>query len=48
VILHEDDRRSDAAIRDIAERYRTMFRQEAVLRERGTVCASFGTRPTEG
>jgi len=41
VILHEDDSRSAAAIRDIADRYRTMFHQEAVLRERSTVCASF-------
>lgn len=41
VIVHEDDAASDAAIRDIARRYRETFRQEAVLRERSTACVSF-------
>lgn len=41
VIVHDDDAASDAAIRDIAGRYRETFRQEAVLRERAAVCVSF-------
>lgn len=40
VIVHADDTASDAAVRDIAERYRAMFRQEAVLRERSAACSS--------
>jgi len=39
-IVHPDDGTSDAAIRAIVERYRTTFRQEAVLRERTSVCVS--------
>ena len=39
-IVHADDAASDAAIRDIVQRYRTTFRQEAVLRERAAVCVS--------
>ena len=41
VIVHEDDAVSDAAIRDIVQRYRSEFRQEAVLRERSAACVSF-------
>jgi uncharacterized protein DUF3574 len=41
VIVHDDDAAADAAIRDIARRYRETFRQEAVLRERTTACVSF-------
>lgn len=40
-IVHADDTASDAAIRDVVKRYRDSFHQEAVLRERGAVCASF-------
>ena len=39
-IVHADDAVSDAAIRDIVQRYRTAFRQKAVLRERAAVCVS--------
>ena len=39
-IVHPDDGASDAAIRSIVQRYRTTFRQEAVLRERTSVCVS--------
>ena len=39
-IVHPDDSASDTAIRAIVQRYRTTFRQEAVLRERTSVCAS--------
>jgi hypothetical protein len=39
-IVHPDDGTSDAAIRALAQRYRAMFRQEAVLRERTSVCVS--------
>ena len=39
-IVHPDDGTSDAAIRAIVQRYRTTFRQEAVLRERTSVCVS--------
>ena len=38
--VHPDDGASDAAIRSIVQRYRTAFRQEAVLRERTSVCVS--------
>jgi hypothetical protein len=40
-IVHADDAASDAAIRDAVTRYRDMFHQESVLRERGAACASF-------
>ena len=39
-IVHPDDGASDAAIRAIVQRYRTAFRQEAVLRERTSACVS--------
>lgn len=39
-IVHPDDAASDAAIRAIVQRYRAAFRQEAVLRERTSVCVS--------
>ncbi|HEY6893800.1 MAG TPA: DUF3574 domain-containing protein [Rhodanobacteraceae bacterium] len=39
-IVHPDDGASEAAIRAIVQRYRTTFRQEAVLRERTSVCVS--------
>ena len=39
-IVHPDDSASDTAIRAIVQRYRTAFRQEAVLRERTSVCVS--------
>ena len=39
-IVHPDDGASDAAIRAIVQRYRTTFKQEAVLRERTSVCVS--------
>jgi len=41
VVVHEDDAASAARVRDVAQRYRRMFRQEAVLRERTAVCAAF-------
>jgi len=40
-IVHADDAASDSAIRGIVQTYRSTFHQEAVLRERGAVCASF-------
>jgi hypothetical protein len=46
-IVHPDDAASDAAIRAIVARYRTAFRQEAVLRERTTVCASSQENPSD-
>ena len=39
-IVHPDDAASDAAIRALVQRYRTTFRQEAVLRERTSACVS--------
>lgn len=39
-IVHADDAASDAAVRGIVQTYRSTFHQEAVLRERGAVCAS--------
>ena len=41
IVTHADDAAAEAAVREIAERYRTMYRQEAVMRERNTVCLSF-------
>jgi hypothetical protein len=41
ILVHADDSASEAALRDVVARYRTMFRQESVLRERTAVCASF-------
>lgn len=40
VLDHADDAASDAAVRRIVERYRTQFRQEAVLRERTPACVT--------
>jgi uncharacterized protein DUF3574 len=39
-IVHPDDGVSDAAIRAIVQRYRSTFRQEAVLREQTSACVS--------
>jgi hypothetical protein len=41
VIVHADDHASAAALRAITQRYRDMFHQESVLRERSAVCAQF-------
>lgn len=41
VIVHTDAARENAAVRELARRYREQFRQEAVLRERTAVCAAF-------
>jgi hypothetical protein len=41
VIVHADDAQSAADVRKLAQRYREMFHQESVLRERSTVCAQF-------
>jgi uncharacterized protein DUF3574 len=41
VVVHAEDDGSESAIRDAIGRYRSMFQQEAVLRERGVVCVSF-------
>jgi len=41
VIVHAEDAAAESSIRDIAQRYRTTFRQEAVMRERSAVCVSF-------
>jgi len=41
VLVHGDDLASAKAVREVAARYKTMFRQESVLRERSAVCASF-------
>ncbi|MEO7325694.1 MAG: DUF3574 domain-containing protein [Dokdonella sp.] len=41
ILVHGDDASSDAAVRTVIARYRDMFRQESVLRERTTACASF-------
>ena len=40
IITHPDDSAADAAVRALAERYRVMFKQEAVLRESDAVCVS--------
>ena len=41
IVTHANDAAAEAAVREIAQRYRTMYRQEAVMRERNTVCLSF-------
>ena len=41
IVVHGDDAASESALRAIVARYRGMFRQESVLRERTTVCATF-------
>lgn len=40
VVVHDEDAASESAIRNVIARYRTMFHQEAVLRERGAVCVT--------
>jgi hypothetical protein len=39
--VHGDDDASETELRKIVARYREMFRQESVLRERTAVCATF-------
>jgi len=41
VILHADDLATAASLRDVIARYKTMYRQEAVIRERAAVCVAF-------
>jgi hypothetical protein len=41
IVVHADDRADEARVREVVARYRTLFRQESVLRERTAVCASF-------
>lgn len=41
VIVHADDSASESTVRDVVARYRSAFRQESVLRERGAACVSF-------
>lgn len=41
IVLHADDAASDAKVARVADDYRRRFAQEAVLRERDTVCAKF-------
>ena len=40
-VVHADDTASENAVREITEAYKSQFRQEAVLRVRTPVCASF-------
>lgn len=40
IVIHADDATSRSATDDIVQRYRTTFRQEAVLHERAAVCVS--------
>ncbi len=40
-LVHPDDERSEKAVRAIAAEYKARFSQEAVLRVRSNVCASF-------
>ncbi|WP_395679206.1 DUF3574 domain-containing protein [Dokdonella sp.] len=41
ILVHADDSVTESRVREVAARYRTIFRQESVLRERAAVCASF-------
>ena len=40
-LLHPDDAATDLAIRELIDTYKTRFKQEAVLRIRSHICASF-------
>jgi hypothetical protein len=40
-LVHPDDERSESAVRAIASEYKSRFSQEAVLRLKSHVCASF-------
>jgi hypothetical protein len=40
IVTHADDATAESAVRNIADRYRTMYKQEAVMRERDAVCVS--------
>jgi hypothetical protein len=40
-IVHPDDKSSDEAVRSIIREYKAQFNQDAVLRTRSPVCASF-------
>lgn len=40
-LVHPDDERSEGAVRAIASEYKSRFNQEAVLRLKSHVCASF-------
>ena len=40
-LVHPDDERSEGAVRTIASEYKSRFNQEAVLRLKSHVCASF-------
>lgn len=40
-LVHPDDERNEAAVRAIAAEYKARFNQEAVLRVKNRVCASF-------
>ena len=40
-VVHPDDQASEDAVREIVGAYKSLFRQEAVLRVKATVCASF-------
>ena len=42
IVLHGEEAASDAAVKETIARYRAMFRQKAVLRERSTACITFG------
>jgi hypothetical protein len=41
ILVHGNDAASESAVRDLVARYRSMFHQESVLRERTVVCATF-------
>lgn len=41
ILVHGDDAASEAAVRAVVARYRSVFHQESVLRERSAVCATF-------
>lgn len=41
MLLHADDAAQEAKVLQVAESYRTRFRQEAVLHEHSLVCAEF-------
>jgi hypothetical protein len=40
-VVHPDDQRSETAVREVIDAYKSRFRQEAVLRVRTDTCISF-------
>jgi hypothetical protein len=40
-LVHADPKRDEGALREVVERYKTVYRQESVLRVTTEVCGAF-------